>query len=983
MLTDAQAALETVNEYKQDLNALKAQVDKLNQDVAALQEIVSHSQNGGYITGVEAFENEGESGWIITFNDGASITIYNGKDGKDGKDGKNGTGEGGGYVPELSVRQDADGVWYWVLDGEWLLDSEGNRIPASGHDGKDGKDGADGKDGQDGQNGKDGQDGKDGADGITPQLKIEDGYWYISYDNGQTWNQLGKATGNDGKDGQDGKDGTDGKDGKDGDSFFQNVDLSDPNYVVFILADGSTFKVPRFAPVVLNLSIEDGKATISANETISINYTLENATDATKISASSDGNYVVKVIPMDKSRGTIQVTSPALYTDGYINVLVDNGAGYVSLTIINFEQRNVNFSYGLSYSVSASGGTVNIPLTSNFDYRVEIPWQDQSWLSIVQTKGQINGTIIVNVAANESYQARVGHVYILPTDGGTYRKEVEINQSSAVFSMSRGGFVLPQEAGSAEMTVTSTRGLKVSVPADVDWLIATASNPDGNNYTITLEYTANNTSESRATEITFFDATGNNKLGAVGVVQTPDIGEELNAMKMEVRANYANDYTVYLPIVGDYSYWVDEPYWQTFYHYLDCYIDWGDGSVEHLTSDTLANIDGRRFAAHHYEETEVGQMYNVIIRGKVPRFYAGDIPEGHRTDVRAIRQWGNLGIIDMNNAFANFSRLEFLAADTAHGFADTRSFGGAFYNCVSLETIDKDLFVACTNATSFDWAFYGCTALTTIPDGLMDNLVSAQNLGGMFSNCTALTYIPDRFLVNCKSLKTIESMFSNCTSLAIIPDGLLAGCESLTNINSLFSSCEALKTVPEGLFAECTNVTSFYNVFNSSGLIVIPAKLFENNVKATDFGRSFRYTQITSIPVELFTNCRDITSVYETFDYCSKLKDIPVGLFDYNRRIVDFQYTFRGVGDSYYYYYDNSGAIGESPYTIIDGRKYHLYERKYNEDNFVVPLRTDGCFSSRFSDYQMIPRSWGGNANDNNYKGDSGEPEGYEYDNWN
>ena len=70
----------------------------------------------------------------------------------------------------------SDGVYYWTIDGEWLLDSDGNKIPTTG------------KDGADGQNGENGQ---DGADGITPQLKIEEDYWYISYDNGMTWNQLG------------------------------------------------------------------------------------------------------------------------------------------------------------------------------------------------------------------------------------------------------------------------------------------------------------------------------------------------------------------------------------------------------------------------------------------------------------------------------------------------------------------------------------------------------------------------------------------------------------------------------------------------------------------------------------------------------------------------------------------------------------------------------------------------------------------------
>jgi hypothetical protein len=81
-------------------------------------------------------------------------------------------------------------------------------------------------------------------------LKIEEGYWFISYDNGTTWTQLGKATGEDGKDGADGEDGkdgqngADGKDGQDGDSMFQSV-TQDENYVYFTLADGTVIKIAK------------------------------------------------------------------------------------------------------------------------------------------------------------------------------------------------------------------------------------------------------------------------------------------------------------------------------------------------------------------------------------------------------------------------------------------------------------------------------------------------------------------------------------------------------------------------------------------------------------------------------------------------------------------------------------------------------------------------------------------------------------------
>ncbi len=256
---------------------LEEACEKMNTNIEALQTLVSALQNNDTITTIAPIK-QGDKvvGYTISFSKSEPITIYHGNDGKDGangadgQDGANGVdGKDGkdGYTPQIGVAKDSDNVYYWTLDGEWLLDESGNKIKAVGTDGKDGQDGSNGNDGANGTNGEDGKDGENGADGkdgITPQLEIRDGYWYISYDNGATWKELGKATGEDGKDGadgedgkdgadgangsdgQDGKDGADGKDGtngKDGDSLFESVTWDD-EYAYFTLADGTIIKLP-------------------------------------------------------------------------------------------------------------------------------------------------------------------------------------------------------------------------------------------------------------------------------------------------------------------------------------------------------------------------------------------------------------------------------------------------------------------------------------------------------------------------------------------------------------------------------------------------------------------------------------------------------------------------------------------------------------------------------------------------------------------
>ena len=87
-------------------------------------------------------------------------------------------------------------------------------------------------------NGKDGLNGTDGIDGITPIISMDnDGYWTVSYDNGETFSKLIDNNGNQvsglGKDGADGSNGMNGIDGKDGISV--RVVINDSGYYTYEL----------------------------------------------------------------------------------------------------------------------------------------------------------------------------------------------------------------------------------------------------------------------------------------------------------------------------------------------------------------------------------------------------------------------------------------------------------------------------------------------------------------------------------------------------------------------------------------------------------------------------------------------------------------------------------------------------------------------------------------------------------------------------
>lgn len=109
--------------------------------------------------------------------------------------------------------------------------------------------------GQKGDKGDIGPIGPSGTDGITPQLKIEDGRWLLSMDKGQTWQDIGQATGDPGQNGTDGKNGSDGIGVIPGGTTGQAlVKKSDADYDTEWKTISEGGEIPNFDAEVANVS---------------------------------------------------------------------------------------------------------------------------------------------------------------------------------------------------------------------------------------------------------------------------------------------------------------------------------------------------------------------------------------------------------------------------------------------------------------------------------------------------------------------------------------------------------------------------------------------------------------------------------------------------------------------------------------------------------------------------------------------------------
>ena len=842
-----------------------------------------------------------------------------GIDGKDGQDGKDGSDGVDGHSPVIGVKKDTDGYYYWTIDGDWLLDESGDKIKAVGTDGKDGK------------------------NSIAPKLKIEEGYWYVSYDNGLTWDKLYKAVGDN---------------GANGDSFFESVTIND-NMVSFVLSNGQTFNLPVYKQVKITFDVKDNETVVVAGETIVINYTLQNATETTIVTASSDGNYKVKVKQSGNASGHIYVECPDPYVDGYINIMVSDGYGYSYLHVISFSEKKMSLSKGYEYSVAAEGANVDIPLLTNFDYNVTISSDAKSWINVIETKVvQRQGYIQLSVSRNDAIAARKGTLSVYAQNNPVEPYcQIVINQASAVFSIDKTSFIADAKGETFAATVVSTSGLSFKIDELPEWLIVNAeAHTDGKTFDVQIITEENTEETKRSAEILCYADDNKTALGTISIIQLNSSENNMKDMVFKVRANFANDFTCTLPITSSrYSKWG--------MYDLDCYIDWGDGTIEHITNDNIdEKVNGTSHCIEHkYNNLTESKNFDIRISGlleclnrtgvTVGKYYGEYISTDN--SIIEIVQWGNVGLKRIDKAFTANSMLESLPEDELGGLKNITCFDDAFAGCNNLKVIPERLFENCLEVQSFECCFANCDNLKAIPSKLFKNCKNATDFYGCFMNCDAIELIPSDIFEGCINATNFSECFMKCSQLkSVLEGGVFASCTNAIDFVRCFSECIALEEIPADLFKGCENAVSFQGCFSAGGALKsIPDELFKDCICAEDFQKCFQgQINITTIPEQLFKNSSYLSSISSCFRDCTSIKQVPVSLFDNNRRIIYFDYAFANCNN----------LVGESPYTVIDNVKYHLYERENAPNYFLRPTTVNYCFEncSHLDDYSEIPDEW-------------------------
>ena len=367
---------ETVEDLDGRVQTLEDLCTKLNSNLTALSTLVQSMEKGDYVVSVSPLkEGSVEVGYRIVFKENGPVDIYHGQDGADGKDGQDGTdgkdgqngtdGENGadGKTPEFGPKKDMDELYYWAVDGEFVLDAEGKKIPLV-------------------------------TVGATPQLKIEEETWFVSYDDGNEWEELGAAV-------------------SVGIKEIEEVD----GELVITMADGSQIAVPLGSPMKVVLGEFDA-ATLQYGNDLVIPYTIEGVEGEAVVFLLKEGEgFVVELVEETATSGKVTVSQQeaaetekklkvGIFAVGEDGTTVSQAVRLVSGVFYSVEGNKE------TYDVEAAGGKVEFTVATNAAFEVKT---GAEWITYAQTKAVEEKVLGFDVAANEG-EAREAAVEIVSGD---------------------------------------------------------------------------------------------------------------------------------------------------------------------------------------------------------------------------------------------------------------------------------------------------------------------------------------------------------------------------------------------------------------------------------------------------------------------------------------------------------------------------------------------------------------------------------------
>ena len=239
---------------------------KVNENVSSIAKLAEAAANA--VTIVSVTPNEDKTSYTIKFSDGQTAVLTNGKDAE---------------APVVGMKE-FEGELYWTVNGEFMTNN-GAKVPVSGK---------------------------------TPQFKIQDGKWYVSYD-GKAWDEVPVSG-----------------------TVEPKLEMTETETEYVFTLGETVIKIVKEKAFAIKVKA-DSRMVVSG-QVVTIGYTLFGADATTHVVAESKGLEA----EVDEASSTVKITVPkTISADAYVIVkAVRNSDGKYSAQYISFTQGETYGTFG-------------------------------------------------------------------------------------------------------------------------------------------------------------------------------------------------------------------------------------------------------------------------------------------------------------------------------------------------------------------------------------------------------------------------------------------------------------------------------------------------------------------------------------------------------------------------------------------------------------------------------------------------------------
>ena len=202
----------------------------------------------------------------------------------------------------------------------------------------------------------------------------------------------------------------------------------------------------------------------------------------------------------------------------------------------------------------------------------------------------------------------------------------------------------------------------------------------------------------------------------------------------------------------------------------DFVVDWGDGNTNTITSwDDIEKT-------HEYT---TGGLFQVSITGLCESI---NFMHGSTSKLISVDQWGDVGFINMSQAFFSCSNLTSIYDNNGDWTTNVTNMSAMFYGCGKLTNLDVSNWDV-SNVTNMNGMFNNCASLTTLDVSNWD-VGNVGDMSGMFYDCVELNVLGLENW-NISNVTNMINILHNVTLETPYYDSIIINWASLTPQNNV------------------------------------------------------------------------------------------------------------------------------------------------------------------------------------------------------